>query len=320
MSSSDDPSSPAASLPPLVTESRTPFTCKVDHIKQLDRRTNDLSWCNQVSIYVHVMDIYKYVDGSTTKPTDTTHLATCTRDDYTAKAAIMSFLTEDFMYLASDATTAKNPWKAAEDHRDFRNSSPLHQTVQSFFSTKMQDTDVLTDNISSHEQKHTYTTECCRSANDQSPYHHLLEYLKSDETKGCYVLVSLPSPIGNIIDNLQSKDFLTYVHVRSCLVALSGYRNVSANRKALNARWHKVNKSTKKKKNSAKPNPTRAGKTEASNGNQCSDCKKHNHSYEGHTHKFCNRLKSVQDNAASSAPPPAPSRDVGPYRDNLLVH
>ena len=158
MSSSDATSSAAASPPPPVTESRTPFTFKVDHIKRLDSTTNYLSWRNQVSIDLHVMDIYKYVDGSTPKPTDTTHLAAWTRNDYRAKAAIMSFLSEDFIYPASDAPTAKDAWKAVEDHRDLRNSSTLHHTVQSFFSTKMQDTDVLTDHISSYEQKHTYTT------------------------------------------------------------------------------------------------------------------------------------------------------------------
>ena len=190
MSSSDATSSAAASLPPLVTVSRTPFTFKLDHIKRLDSTINYLSWRNQVSIYLHVMDIYKYVDGSTPKPTDTTHLTTWTRNNYTAKAAIMSFLSEDFIYLASDAPTPKDAWKAVEDHRDLRNSSTLHHTVQSFFSTKMQDTDVLTDHISSYKQKHTYTTERCRSANDQSPYRHLLAYLKSDETKARHLLMS----------------------------------------------------------------------------------------------------------------------------------
>ena len=159
MSSSDATSSATASPPPpLVTESRTPFLFKLDHIKRLDSTTNYLSWRNQVSIYLHVIDIYKYVDGSTRKPTDTTHLATWTRNDYTAKAAIMSFLSEDFIYLACDAPTAKDAWKAVDDYRDLRNSSTLHHTVQSFFSTKMQDTDVLTDHICSYEQKHTYTT------------------------------------------------------------------------------------------------------------------------------------------------------------------
>ena len=57
------------------------------------------------------MDIYQYVDGSTPQPTDTTHLVAWTRNDYTAKAAIMSFLSEDFIYLASDAPTAKDTWK-----------------------------------------------------------------------------------------------------------------------------------------------------------------------------------------------------------------
>ena len=152
MASSDSTSSAAASLHPLVTESRTPFTFKVDHIKRLDSSTNYLSWCNQVSIYLHVMDIYKYVDGLTPKPTNTSQLATWTRNDYTAKAAIMTFLSEDFIYLASDGPTAKDAWKVVENYRDLRNSLPLHHTVQSFFSTKMQDNDILTDHISSYEQ------------------------------------------------------------------------------------------------------------------------------------------------------------------------
>ena len=116
MSSSDATSSAAPSLPPPVTESRTPFTFKRDHIKRLDSTTNYLSWRNQVSNYLHVVDIYKYVDGSTPKPTDTTHLATWTRNDYRAKAGIMSFLSEDFIYPASDASRAKDAWKAVEDH------------------------------------------------------------------------------------------------------------------------------------------------------------------------------------------------------------
>ena len=115
MSSSNATSSAAASLPPLGTESRTPFTFKLDHIKRLDSTTNYLSWRNQVSIYRHVMDLYKFVDGSTPKPTDTTPLARWTCNHYTAKVANMSFLSEDFIYLASNATTAKDAWKAVED-------------------------------------------------------------------------------------------------------------------------------------------------------------------------------------------------------------
>ena len=156
LSSPDATSSAALCLPSLVTESRTLFTFKLDYIKRLDSTTNYLSWRKQVSIYFHVMDIYQYVDGSTPKPTDPTHLATWTRNDYEAKAAIMTFLSQDFMYLASDDTTAKDAWKAVEDHRDSRNSSTHHQTVLTFFSTKMQYTDVLNDHISCYEQKHTY--------------------------------------------------------------------------------------------------------------------------------------------------------------------
>ena len=82
----------------------------------------------------------------------------------------------------------------------------------------MQDTYGLTDHIPSYEQKHTYTTERCPSDNDQSPYRHLLEYLKSDESKARLLLMSLPSSMDNIVDNLQLNDSLSYGDVRSHLL------------------------------------------------------------------------------------------------------
>ena len=149
------------------------------------------------------MDIYKYVDVSPLKPTDTTYLATWTRNDCTAKAPIMSFPSGDFIYLASNAPTAKDAGKAVEDNRDSRNSSILHHIVQSFISTKMQHIDVLTDHIASHEPKYTYTAERCWSANDPSAPRHLLVYLKCDETNARHLLISLPAYMNHIIDNLQ---------------------------------------------------------------------------------------------------------------------
>ena len=125
MSSSDSMSFAPVSLPPLVTESTTPFTFNLDHIKRHYSTPNYLSCGNQVSDDLHMMDIYQYVERSTTNPTDTRQLATWTRNDYTAKAAIISFLSEDFIYLASNTTIVKNTWKAVEDHRDSRNSSTL---------------------------------------------------------------------------------------------------------------------------------------------------------------------------------------------------
>ena len=142
----------------------------------------------------------------------------------------------------------------------------------------------------------------------------------SDETKARHLLMSLLSSMDNLVDDLQSKDSLTYVDVSSRLLELSGSSKLCSNVKALNARYHKVNKVNNKKQNSEKPNPTRPGKTDPTKCNQCYNCEEHNHPYEGHTHKFCNRLKSGRDNSASSIPPPALTRDVVPYRTNLTVN
>ena len=132
--------------------------------------------------------------------------------------------------------------------------------------------------------------------------------------------MSLPSSMDNIVDNISSKDSLTYDDVRRRILELSGSSNLCSNGKALHTHSHKVYKSNNKKKNSEKPNPTRPGKTEPPKGNQASYCKKHKHPYESHTHKFCNRLKTARKGSTSSVPPPAPSRDVVANHANLTVN
>lgn len=62
-------------------------------------------------MYFDVMYVYKYVNRSTTKATDTTHLATWTANVYTAKVAIVSFPPAAFISLARDPAIAKDAWK-----------------------------------------------------------------------------------------------------------------------------------------------------------------------------------------------------------------
>ena len=61
----------------------------------------------------------------------------------------------------------------------------------------------------------TYTTNECRSAIDTSPYRHLLRYRECDETNTRHLLMSLPSSLNSIVDNLQPKMDLTYIDTRS---------------------------------------------------------------------------------------------------------
>ena len=232
----------------------------------------------------------------------------------------MSLLSEAIIYLASDVHTAKDAWKAIEDHGHLRNSSRLDHKVLSFFSTKMQHNDVLTDHHSSYKQKYIYTTEHTGSANDQAPYRYLLEYLKCDEAKERHHLISLTSWIDNIVDNLKLQDSLTYSGVRSRLLELSGSSNLSSDGKALNTCTHEVNNYNNEKKNCEKPYTTGPGKTEPHGGNKCSHCKKHGHEYDGYTDNFRNQLLFAHEGSSSSASPPASASDVVPSRANLTVN
>ena len=233
---------------------------------------------------------------------------------------MMSVLSEDFIYKASKAPTAKEAQKLVEDPLDLWNSATLHNTVQSFFSIKMQHNDLLTDPIFFQEQNHTYSSEPCRSANDPSPYHHLLEYLMYDEAKERHLLMSLPSSMDNIIDNLQSQDFLIYIDVRSRLLEHSGSSKRSSNSKALNARSYKVNISNNNNKISKELNPSLPEKTEPHPAKQFSYWKKHGPHCDGHTHEVYNQHKYSRIGSASAVAAPVHSRDVVPHRANRTVN
>lgn len=98
--------------------------------------------------------------------------------------------------------------------------------------------------------------------------------------------MSAPSSMDNMVDNLQSKDSLTYVDVCSPLIKPSGAANLSSNGKALDAPSPEVNKFPNKQKNFKKHNPTRPVTTERPTVNQYSYSKKHNQPDERHIHKF----------------------------------
>ena len=111
-----------------------------------------------------------------------------------------------------------------------------------------------------------------------------------------------------------------YVDLHCPLLDLSGCSDSFSHGKAWKTHSHELNKLSNKKKNSERPNPTRPGRTKPPKVDQCYYSKSHKHPHAGHTHTFCNRLKSGHNDSVSSAPPAATTRDVVPYHATLTVN
>ena len=192
-----------SALAALVTESRTSCSFQGDYITWRNSTTNLLIWQNQASIYLCVIEIYKYIPRSTPTPHHSAQLATCTGKHYRAKAGILSFCSGDLIYLVHHVPIVTYTWKAVENYQDYRNSSTHHPTGLSFCGATMYDNDILTAYISSYEQMHIYPTKPSRRAKNWSLHAHLLLYLKFKETIIPWSRLSLPPAIDDRVDNLQ---------------------------------------------------------------------------------------------------------------------
>src|SRR5512133_3115084 len=100
------------------------------------------------------------------------------------------------------------------------------------------------------------------------------EFLKEDKAKRDFILGFLAPHYENVVDNLTTKDDLSYSDVKMRLHNLN--RNTDSTSTAYKAT------ETKKQK----------GKQQSSSVKECSYCKKHNpKSFKGHLWQDCNRLK-----------------------------
>ncbi|KAF8456511.1 hypothetical protein BDZ91DRAFT_745528 [Kalaharituber pfeilii] len=109
----------------------------------------------------------------------------------------------------------------------------------------------------------------------------------------------------NIVDNLQSKDGLTYADVRTRLLDLPNSSSSSGD--ALVAAKKKDNKKKKPRKENQQSSSTSSASSSPRKGqcpsDECSYCWKRNLSSKGHTHTSCTVLKEAKEkkNTASSS-------------------
>jgi hypothetical protein len=293
---------------------------KLDNVPRLTDGTGYRSWCSIATLYLRSRLLWRIVDGTETKPTDTALLEKWELQNISAQLLLTSMVDTSISHIVSEALTARDAWQALQDRFDRRNSTTLYTSVKSFFiSMAMADGDSMLDHINGYETYLRQLIQRCKDTSTDDAYQHLANYLGDEKIKAHHLLMTLPDSMANVVDNLQSKSDLTYLDVRTRLLELASSSLVDTNKKnkALNVKGK--GKSTQSTTSTTKPNPTRAGKTEPAKGNQCSWCKSRGHACDGHTFKTCQKLKDYQASINSSinhpsCPTPSTGKEVVPFR------
>ena len=147
--------------------------------------------------------------------------------------------------------------------------------------------------IHKFEEEWVRLYQLASSGSSKSRYRKLMkEVLEQDEAKRDWLLSSLVSHYPNAVDNLLTKDKLTYAELKLRLHALSsnvvpqnGTALIAMNKGRYNRRF-----GDKKSYPSRSPHPSKPNELSYEKP-ACTWCKSRGHRFEGHTWKSCRKLK-----------------------------
>lgn len=277
---------------------------KFPKFEKLHGDSNFHSWKMMAYAYMDVYNLYKIVIGEEKDPALTSSDPETSNKDYLklhkeylkkcedwrhrqslARAFILFNVDSNVAPLITCYSDALNMWKTLNDIYDKRNEYSLHALVKSVVGIKCNSKSDIADHIAKYNELWSRLVERTAkiSEEDSDSLEAVLRPLaNSPRAKGSLFLTTLPEELDNIVDNLKTKQNLTYDDVCSRLLELSlNLTTNNDNNKAYiikQKKDYKVNQfNTKVKK-------------------ECSFCKSKKKWYKGHTLENC-RNKKKEENA-----------------------
>ena len=212
------------------------------------------------------------------------------RYQYAARYFIQTVESQWLILLATHKTPPKI-WTALQDKFARENTSSFFDQLNSVFDTKYDILDVLSDHINKYDTLWNQLHLRCSTASSTDRYTLPFVFqtvFESPEAKAAILLHSLPESMNNIVDNLQTKEDLTYDHVYNKLMDLKIPTAVNfADNKAYQTA------DVKGKGKELRREPSRKGPTALPK--ECSYCKKHYPTArsDGHTWNECVKNKAA---------------------------
>ncbi|KAI0991646.1 hypothetical protein K3495_g16541, partial [Podosphaera aphanis] len=197
-----------------------------------------------------------------------------------ALAAILAGVSTDLQRIVAgfvgQPESARLAWQALKNKFDHETTISTLELFNSLVELKMEEGDIISDHISNFETTYAHIFNRC-SESSREEARHLKNFLASDSVKTMSFLRTLPRSFENVVDNLMSKERLTFADVNKRLLDIQASRSSSTDSKAyiINDGESHFQRDKKKEK-------------------ECTWCKARNKKYKGHVHSECRQLKAFK--------------------------
>ena len=260
---------------------------------------------------LHGLEVLDVVTEKIPFPTtDSVDRANWIRKSNYANVFLIAMINEDCQELISCSVTAHESWKALEDACDRNNITNTFHTLLTLLDYQKDDSIAMPQHIQLFETHWNRLLEKVSFATSGSElYARGLKLAFTDtKLKAHMLLHSLPTSMANVVDNLQTKDSLTYNDVRSRLLD-----HASSSSAGMIGDAFLVKKSNKKKDRNSNNSQNKGNdlKPSIAPADECSYCWKRNLPSKGHTHTNCAVLKQVQSDNDPPNTNPAEREPLG---------
>jgi len=119
----------------------------------------------------------------------------------------------------ANTDTAADAWKTLKDLYDRDTANTTITLLKTVLDRKLEDGTAIHDHLNSFNNDWARLQTCTSNTKDELD-RCLQTLTQSNHTKAAFLLVSLPESTNNIIDNLQTKENLTFEDVHSRLLDL----------------------------------------------------------------------------------------------------
>jgi len=263
------------------------------------RTDNYLIWRLEAQIHLDNIDVWELVSGAEVKPTTDTH-DNWKRKNRQALSLLIQMVTDEYKGLIGNNNSSASAWKILEDTLDRKSVTSTIYPVNQVFDMKKTDAKSWTEHIAEFESRWTNVNSKVSTATTTSkPWIQGLQLAFSDaEFKAHLLLRTLPPNMDNIVDNLLTKETLSYTDVWTKLLDLSHDTPAGS---ALATYQKPPKKSTNKGKNTASSSGSSSLRPGIPPAKECSYCwKRHLHS-KGHQHTECAVLKKAFEEKKAAA-------------------